>query len=257
MRLIAAIGLAGALAGCPALVQAHTNENAVDAGSVGAWVALAVAGAVYARAVLAGAALRPRHAAAFAAGWLAAASAAAPPMAQAAADSFAVHMVQHEVLMVVAPPLLILGRPFTALAATLPPKLLRLAAFPLRVPPIAAWLLHAAALWIWHVPRLFDAGAASDAIHALQHASFFWSALLFWWAVLRRVRTGVAVLFILTTMIHAGALAALLVFAPSPLYAGATLEQQQLGGLIMWVPGGYAMLLAGLLAFARLLKPAA
>jgi cytochrome c oxidase assembly factor CtaG len=178
-------------------------------------------------------------------------------MAQAAADSFAVHMVQHEVLMVVAPPLLILGRPFTALAATLPPKLLRLAAFPLRVPPIAAWLLHAAALWIWHVPRLFDAGAASDAIHALQHASFFWSALLFWWAVLRRVRTGVAVLFILTTMIHAGALAALLVFAPSPLYAGATLEQQQLGGLIMWVPGGYAMLLAGLLAFARLLKPAA
>lgn len=254
--MIAAIGLAGALAIWPALVQAHADESGVDIAGAGAVIALAAAAAVYARAVLAGAPLRRRHLAAFAAGWLAAAGAVAPPLVRAAADSFAVHMVQHEVLMVAAPPLLILGRPFTALAATLPPKLLRLAAVPLRLPPLVAWALHAIALSIWHVPRLFDAGAGSDAIHALQHASFFWSAMLFWWAVLRRVRTGIAVLFILTTMIHAGALAALLVFAPSPLYEGATLEQQQLGGLIMWVPAGYAMLLAGLLAFVRLLKPA-
>jgi cytochrome c oxidase assembly factor CtaG len=115
-------------------------------------------------------------------------------------------------------------------------------------------ILHGAALWLWHAPRLFDAGLESDAVHALQHASFFWTALLFWWTVFRRVRTGTAVLYLLATLIHGGALAALLTFSPAPLYAGATLESQQLGGLIMWVPAGYAMLLAGLLAFNRLLR---
>jgi len=68
------------------------------------------------------------------------------------------------------------------------------------------------------------------------------------------VRTGTAVLYVLTTIIHTGALAALLTFAPAPIYAGASLEQQQLGGLIMWVPAGYALLAAALLAFNRLLE---
>jgi putative membrane protein len=55
-------------------------------------------------------------------------------------------------------------------------------------------------------------------------------------------------------MIHAGALAALLTFAPAPLYAFTALDEQQLGGLIMWVPAGYAMLAAGLFAFNRVLR---
>jgi cytochrome c oxidase assembly factor CtaG len=114
-------------------------------------------------------------------------------------------------------------------------------------------MLHAAAIWIWHVPRLFDAGGQSASVHALQHACFFFSAMLFWWTVFRRVRTGMAVLYVLTTMIHTGALAALLTLAPGSLYAGTTLEQQQLGGLIMWVPAGFAMLIAGLVAFDRML----
>jgi cytochrome c oxidase assembly factor CtaG len=162
-------------------------------------------------------------------------------------------MMQHEVLMIVAPPLLILGRPFTALAATLPAAVVRILAWPLRIPPLVAWMLHAAAIWIWHVPRLFDAGGQSASVHALQHACFFFSAMLFWWTVFRRVRTGMAVLYVLTTMIHTGALAALLTLAPGSLYAGTTLEQQQLGGLIMWVPAGFAMLIAGLVAFDRML----
>jgi cytochrome c oxidase assembly factor CtaG len=163
-------------------------------------------------------------------------------------------MIQHELLMIAAPPLLILGRPYAALAATLSPAALRMAAIPLRAPPLAALLLHAAALWIWHAPRLFDAALESDAAHAAQHASFFFTALLFWWAVFRRVRTGIALLYILLTMIHAGALAALLTFAPAPLYALTAHGEQQLGGLIMWVPAGYAMLAAGLIAFHRLLR---
>ena len=216
-------------------------------------VGLLAAAGLYARAVLARAPISRANAAAFAAGWCTIAAALFSPLDHAAASSFGLHMVQHELLMIVAPPLLILGRPFTALAATLPRAALRIAAWPLRIPPIAAWVLHAAALWVWHVPRLFEAGLQSEAVHALQHASFFFSALLFWWAVFRRVRTGTAALYVLTTMLQAGALGALLTFAPTPLYAGTPLGEQQLGGLVMWVPAGYAMLLAGLVAFNRLL----
>lgn len=247
MRLIAFLAL------CPTAALAHAGERSIDLALGAAVLALVLAAGLYAEALRRNAPLRPRHVAAFGAGWLALALALLPPLDRAAAESFSAHMVQHELLMVVAPPLLILGRPFTALAATLHARVLRLAAVPLRLPPLAAWGLHAAALWIWHVPRLFDTGLESGAVHALQHACFFWSALLFWWTVFRRLRTGAAVLYLLATLIHSGALAALLTFAPAPLYAGATLHDQQLGGLIMWVPAGYAMVLAGVLALDRLL----
>ena len=216
-------------------------------------IALAGASWVYAQAVRKNA-VRSFHAIFFMTGWVALALALLSPLDNAVAASFSLHMIQHELLMIAAPPLLILGRPYAALAATLPPAALRIAAAPLRVPPLAALLLHAAALWIWHVPRLFDAALESEAVHAAQHASFFFTALLFWWAVFRRVRTGIAVLYILVTMIHAGALAALLTFAPAPLYSLTALGEQQLGGLIMWVPAGYAMLAAALLAFQRILR---
>jgi putative membrane protein len=216
--------------------------------------ALAVSGLLYLQAVYASAPLRPWHVAAFTAGWAATALALLSPLEGAALGSFSMHMIQHELLMIAAPPLLILGRPYAALAATLPPAALRAAALPLRVPPLAALGLHAAALWVWHAPRLFDAALQSEAVHAAQHASFFFSALLFWWAVFRCVRSGVALLYILATMLHAGALAALLTFAPAPLYSLTPHAEQQLGGLIMWVPAGYAMLAAGLLAFHRFLR---
>jgi putative membrane protein len=240
----------------PLAAHAHGGGDATaNVATAVAVLALALAGGLYVRAVLRHAPLRMRHIAAFAAGWFSVALALVSPLDRLASGSFAVHMVQHELLMLIAPPLLILGKPYAALAAALPSNVLRIAAWPLCIPPLAAWGLHAAALWIWHVPRLFDAGLDSDAVHALQHACFFWSALLFWWTVFRRVRTGTAALYLLTMLIVSGALAALLTFAPTPLYAGASLQDQQLGGLIMWVPAGYALLLAGLLAFNRLLEP--
>jgi putative membrane protein len=238
----------------PTTALAHAGDHSIDLASGAVILALVLAAGLYAEALRQNAPLRPRHAAAFGAGWLALALALLSPLDRAAAESFAAHMLQHELLMVVAPPLLILGRPFTTLAATLHAQVLRLAAFPLRLPPLAAWGLHAFALWLWHVPRLFDAGLESDAVHALQHGCFFWTALLFWWTVFRRLRTGAAVFYLLATLIHSGALAALLTFAATPLYASATLQDQQLGGLIMWVPAGYAMVLAGVLALNRLLK---
>ena len=249
MRLIVPIALA-----LPTAAHAHGVPLSSDAPAALAAVGLAVAGLAYLAGVRARAPLAPWHIATFAVGWLALAAALAPALDRAAAGSFALHMVQHELLMVVAPPLMILGRPFTALGAIAPPGLLRVLALPLHIPPAAAWLLHAAALWSWHAPRLFDAALAVPGVHALQHACFFLTALLFWWTVFRRVRAGTAAIYVVTTIIHSGALAALLTFAPAPLYAGTTLEAQQLGGLIMWVPASYALLLAGLVACNRLLE---
>jgi len=98
---------------------------------------------------------------------------------------------------------------------------------------------------------------ASEAVHALQHATFLASALCFWWSVSARAARAdaVALASLFTTMLHTGALGALLTFARAPWYAhyldaaafGLTgLEDQQLGGMVMWVPGGLAYVVAGL-----------
>jgi putative membrane protein len=125
---------------------------------------------------------------------------------------------------------------------------------------------HALALWIWHVPALFVAALATEALHVLQHTCFFVPALVLWWAAFGRGfrapdTTSIALLF--TTMLHTSALGLLLTFAPTPWYTqraprlfGLTaLEDQQLGGFVMWVPGGLAHLVAGLVIVAAWLSP--
>lgn len=194
-----------------------------------------------------------------------------PPLDPLAGLLFSVHMLQHEILMLMSAPLLVLSRPFGRLLWGLPRPLRRLCVLcsrriglrRLAAPPVA-WSVHAAALWIWHLPVLFDASLRSDAVHAAQHSSFFLSALLFWWALLAnrsRVRSGGAILYVFTTALHSSVLGALLTFAPTVWYAsyGATtsqfglsaLQDQQLGGLIMWVPSGLVFLVAALVLLAR------
>jgi putative membrane protein len=218
------------------------------------------------------------QAASFAGGWLALAAALVSPLDGLGAHLFSAHMVQHELLMVVAAPLLVLGRPLAAWAWALAP------AWRMRVSrlthrswfsgvweslthPVSAWSLHALALWGWHVPTLFEAALHSEGVHVLQHASFFVTALLFWWAVLggdaRSRGTGPALAYLFTTMMHTAALGALLTLAPTawyPDYVATTVAlgmdpvaDQQLGGLVMWVPGGFAYLAAALHLAARLL----
>lgn len=194
---------------------------------------------------------------------------------------FAAHMTQHELLMLVAAPLLVLGRPWVALAFALPSAEVRGIARQMRRPcvvhavralkhPLLAWSVHAAALWLWHLPALFEATLVSIWMHDLQHLSFFGSALWFWWALWHASpgwRGGaLALLYLFTTMLHSGALGALLLFAEQPLYPayaaragewGLTpLEDQQLGGLIMWVPAGLVYVGAALLAAAGWLRTA-
>src|SRR5947208_1577483 len=103
-------------------------------------------------------------------------------------------MVQHEILMLVAAPLLVMGRPLVPLLWALPRSLV-LAAGRLwnasgwsrcwrwLTRPLSAWGFHAVVLWAWHAPLLFSWTLRSSFVHSLQHLSFFGSALLFWWAV--------------------------------------------------------------------------
>lgn len=128
-------------------------------------------------------------------------------------------------------------------------------------------LSHAAALWFWHIPALFDATLGNEWIHAAQHLSFFLSALLFWWSLFYargRNAYGKGVLYVFTTGVHTGILGALLTLSSrlwyrayansSALWGLTPLEDQQLGGLIMWVPAGLVYLGAGLSLFSVWLR---
>jgi len=119
------------------------------------------------------------------------------------------------------------------------------------VAPVAAWTFHAVAISIWHIPALFTAALTHPVLHVRQHTFFLASALAFWWAVFgRRTRavdpTALALLF--TTMLHTSALGLLLTFASRSwcahhgllMFGLSELEDQQLGGLVMWVPGSLA-----------------
>ena len=211
---------------------------------------------------------------AFFAGWTVLALALLSPIHALGSVLLSAHMVQHEVLMAVATPLLVLGRPLVpALWATSPGSrhwLGRVARHPAiraawraATRPFAAALIHGAAIWIWHARPLYEAGLRSDAMHSIQHIAFIATALLFWWSIFhaRRARSGEVVLALFLTALHTGALGALLTFAGSlwyPAYAATTgpwglspLEDQQLAGLIMWIPGGTVYLIVALAVAAR------
>lgn len=215
------------------------------------------------------------QAAAFACGWLALAAALVSPVDPLGTRLFSAHMLQHELLMVVAAPLMVVGKPLAAWLWALPPGWRpAIGAFfrhpGWRIPwlqlssPLGAWLVHALALWLWHVPALFDAALANPALHTLQHFSFLFTALLFWWSALgqaERSAQGTAMLYLFTTMIHSSALGALLTLSPvvwyptylrtAPLLGIPALDDQQLGGLVMWIPAGTAYFVTGLLLAMR------
>jgi putative membrane protein len=218
-------------------------------------------------------------AASFAAGWFSLVVALISPVHAWGEVLFSAHMTQHEILMLVSAPLIVLGRPWIASMWAFPQKtrskigkLLNttwLQHFWAAVTgALAAWAIHAAALWIWHVPFLFQATLENDFVHTLQHVSFFGSALLFWWAIIYGKRGlasyGAGVLYLFTTSIHSGVLGAFLTFTRKvwyPIYSDSTeqwgltpLEDQQLGGLIMWVPAGLVYIAAALFMFAGWLR---
>jgi putative membrane protein len=120
------------------------------------------------------------------------------------------------------------------------------------------------ALWTWHIPWLFDQTLRSDWIHAAQHTTFLVTALIFWWPLANRMSAigyGGGLAYLFTTILHTSVLGALLTFAPGPWYStyittapawGFTaLEDQQLGGLIMWIPAGALLLIVALILLVK------
>jgi putative membrane protein len=223
--------------------------------------------------------IRRWEAVAYAGGWLSLFIALVSPLHPWGRVLFSAHMMQHEALMLVAAPLLVLGRPLIPFLWALPLDWARRvgnwgkAAWFQRVwraltNPFVAWAIHAVALWVWHAPALFQATLSNEWVHTLQHLSFLLSALLFWWSLIHGrqglMGYGAATLYVFTTSVHSGLLGALLTFASSvwyPSYIGLTsswgltpLEDQQLGGLIMWIPAGLVYIVAGLALFAGWLR---
>jgi putative membrane protein len=211
----------------------------------------------------------------FVAGWLSIVLSLLSPLDAFSDVSFAAHMTQHQLLMLVAAPLLILGRPLVTLLWALPRGLRVRVGGLLKQRywqrgwgfvshPVAALLVHALAIWVWHVPSWFEAALAHEPIHALQHLSFFLTAALFWWALIHgrygRVGYGVSVLFVFATALHTSVLGALLSLGQTLWYSESAersrvlgiepIDDQQLAGLLMWVPSGIIFALLGLALFS-------
>ncbi|TPJ39973.1 cytochrome c oxidase assembly protein [Mesorhizobium sp. B2-3-13] len=219
---------------------------------------------------------RTRQALLFVAGWSLLTGALVSPIHALGERVFAAHMIEHELLMAVAAPLLVAACPGAALIWALPAAFRRgtgmlthgkflQAVWAVASRPLNATAIHGIAIWIWHVPVLFEAALQQGVLHYAQHASFLGTALLFWWVILprsgRQQAYGSAVMHLFFTSLHTGLLGVLLLLSPKLWYpqnaAGAALwgltpiEDQQLAGLVMWVPagliyGGAALLLAGL-----------
>jgi putative membrane protein len=165
-------------------------------------------------------------------GWFVLCIALLSPLHPLGEGLFSAHMAQHEVLMVAAAPLLVLSRPVVALLWGFPfawrhglGQLSKRTAFQgtwrFATHPLTAWWIHAAALWVWHIPYLFQATLSSDWVHSAQHMSFLGSALLFWWSLFHahgKAHYGVGVLYLFTTAAHTSILGALLTFASTAWY---------------------------------------
>jgi putative membrane protein len=267
-------------------LAAHPVEAPLPGNWLGAWstdpwiwIALVVPAVLYLRGVSAlwrragaGAGIAGWQPVAFGVGWLALLLALASPLDALGGQLFWVHMVQHEALMLVAAPLLVVSSPFAAIAWGMPQtwrrpfaRLVERTGVPcvmrMLASPALASVLHGAVLWAWHAPPLLALSLAHAWVHHAQHASFMLTALLFWWVVLA---APIGIAWLLATMLHTSVLGALFAFAQVPWYphyaASArswgldALQDQQLAGLVMWVPGGLAYLIGALALLAKMLR---
>ncbi|WP_019020674.1 cytochrome c oxidase assembly protein [Modicisalibacter luteus] len=193
------------------------------------------------------------------------------PLDMAANALFSMHMTQHLLLILVAPPLLISGNPDVALLWALPHRWRagwgrceqRLArSLTGGKGALIVVLLATGVLWAWHLPQLYDLAVRNEAVHWVEHAGFLITALLFWITVLRirpreHIDNGMRILYVFGMALQGSLLGALITFATRPLYQSHMtvpsqwgldpLADQQVAGLIMWVPP--AMLYMGVVAY--------
>ena len=189
------------------------------------------------------------------------------PFDRLAHVSFTAHMSQHLLLIVGAAPLLLLADPFAALCWALPEPARARAGRLLRpgstlrglwralTAASVAWLTHVGAVWLWHLPRAYDAAVADRLVHDLEHLVFFGTAVLFWWPIVNpapRLRAsmgyGVRVVYLVLTALQGAFLGLLLAMSRETWYrAYPNPEDQSLGGVVMWGIGGAVDMLAVLI----------
>jgi putative membrane protein len=282
----ATLVLLACLIGEPAFAhEGHVHWNFSEIWTWDLWITLplALSGTLYPlgvtrlwRRVGVNRGVRLWQAGCFALGWALLVVALVSPLHWLGERLFTAHMVEHEILMAMAAPLLVVARPMGGMLWALPrhwrPTIGGVgqsrgiaALWGWLTDPLIATVIHGVALWIWHAPTLYEAALSHPFVHWLQHLSFFLTAILFWWALLRgRFRErgyGAAIFYLFATALHSGFLGILLSIARAPLFPDQTsraplwgltpLEDQQLAGLIMWVPAGMvyaaaALALAGL-----------
>jgi putative membrane protein len=226
---------------------------------------------------------QPLQALAFFAGLLTIVIALDSPIDHYADQLFWVHMLQHVLLLTVAPPLLLLGRPWPRMWRALPleprTKLARSLALSRRMAPVRAfarplpaWILFNVTIIGWHVPGAYNATLTSGVVHACEHAMFFFAGLLFWARVIDpgplrpRLVWPARIAYTASAMVVGWLLAITLVMAPHAIYGYysalptrpggiSALTDQQLAAGVMWVPGSIAYAITFIIGFYRWLEP--
>ena len=219
----------------------------------------------------------------FLAGMLALWFALASPIEPLSSLLLSAHMIQHLLLISVAPPLILLGSPLLPLLRGLPrgfahdglgpflawPKLRRFGHA--LTHPVVGWLAMVFSLCAWHVPLAFDLALRSPGWHKVEHACFFFASVLFWWPVVRPFPSRPhwplwsVPLYLLATDLVNSVLCAILTFSEHSLYAGyqmvprlfgtTALSDQVTAGVIMWVPGSVVFLVPAALVAVQYLSP--
>ena len=225
---------------------------------------------------------QPLQAAAFFGSLLTIVLALDSPIDYYADQLFWVHMLQHVLLLTVAPPLFLLGRPWPRMWRALPlgprtqvAKTVAHASWtsPIRAlaRPIPAWILFNATILAWHIPGAYDLTLRYGSVHVLEHAMFFFTGLLFWARVIDpgplrpKLVWPVRIAYAAGAMVVGWALAITLVVVPHPIYGYyaalasrpggiSALSDQQIAAGIMWVPGSIAYTITFLIGFYRWLE---
>jgi putative membrane protein len=196
---------------------------------------------------------------------------------------FTMHMIQHLLLVMIAPPLLLIADPMPIAMWGLPSGLrlevgrwLRPDATFRRVvrtltEPGLVWLYFVAALVGWHDPQAYSAALESELVHDLEHLTFYGTAMLFWWHVIgaaphihKRLSRGVRIGYVLSVVPASALTGIAIAFASEPIYAYYTtvprlgamtvVQDQMLGGVIMWIPGSMMYIIAALILIAQIVR---
>lgn len=195
---------------------------------------------------------------------------------------FFMHMIQHMLLIIFGAPFVLLGAPLVPIMLGLPRSVraavgyLFSAKLPFRIilhfltTPLVAMVIFLLVIGLWHVPRYYDAAQGDSFIHYLEHIMFLGAALLYWWPVIhpsggkRRLGYGLALGYLLPSLVQGMVIGALLTFAKEAVYETyiaapriwgiSALADQQLAGLIMWLVGGFLYLIPVFILLSMFLK---